>query len=242
VVKGDITNKGLADEWRLAAPLLAHAPLPVLAVPGNHDVKASAEVDARDALAAHGVEVASPVAVRDVPGLRIVALDTTVADLHAGRVHDVEDELLSALADAARDGRPALVAMHHHLQTGLLPARWPPGVPIRASRGLLRAIGAANPHTLVTSGHTHRHRRHQFGPIVTDTVGSVKDYPGVWAAYAVHEGGIRQEVRRVARPDVMRWTERSGRALLGAYRWWTPGSLASRCFTLDWSTGPRAAG
>jgi hypothetical protein len=38
-------------------------------------------------------------------------------------------------------------------------------------------------------------------------VGSPKDYPGTWAGYVVHEGGIRQVVRRVAAPEVIRWTE-----------------------------------
>jgi hypothetical protein len=65
-------------------------------------------------------------------------------------------------------------------------------------------------------------------------VGSVKDYPGVWAGYVIHEGGIVQTVRRTAEPSTVAWTDYSGRAMGGLYRYWTPGRLSDRCFTLRW--------
>jgi len=54
----------------------------------------------------------------------------------------------------------------------------------------------------------------------------------------VHEGGIRQVVRRVAAPEAMAWTERTRRVLGGLWGWWASGRLADRCFTLGWA-GPR---
>ncbi len=70
-------------------------------------------------------------------------------------------------------------------------------------------------------------------------VGSPKDYPGVWAGYAVHEGGIRQVVRRTADPQVIAWTEQCAGSLMGWWRYWSRGSLDSRCFSHAWA--PRAA-
>ena len=86
----------------------------------------------------------------------------------------------------------------------------------------------------VTSGHTHRNRRRTHGAAVITEVGSPKDYPGVWAGYVVHEGGIRQVVRRVAAPDVLAWTDRSADAAHGLWGAWSPGHLDDRCFTHTW--------
>ena len=76
------------------------------------------------------------------------------------------------------------------------------------------------------AGHTHRNRRYRVRGIDVIEVGSTKDYPGQWAGYSVYEGGIRQVVRRVSQPDVIAWTEMTGRALGGLWRRWSPGSLA----------------
>ena len=65
-------------------------------------------------------------------------------------------------------------------------------------------------------------------------VGSPKDYPGTWSGYEIYEGGIRQVVRRVERPDCVRWTEHTGRAMFGIWRRWSPGTIDDRCFTKLW--------
>ena len=65
-------------------------------------------------------------------------------------------------------------------------------------------------------------------------VGSTKDYPGTWAGYVVHEGGIRQVVRRIVRRDVIGWTERTKRAAFGTWGLWSPGTLDARCFVHPW--------
>ena len=44
-------------------------------------------------------------------------------------------------------------------------------------------------------------------PIVE--VACVKDYPGAWAEYRIHEGGYTQLVRRIATPDAFAWTEQT---------------------------------
>ena len=86
----------------------------------------------------------------------------------------------------------------------------------------------------MTAGHSHRHRRRTHRSVTITEVGSPKDYPGTWAGYVVHEGGVRQVVRRVDRPDCIRWTEYTRRAALGLWGQWSPGRLDDRCFSLTW--------
>ena len=46
----------------------------------------------------------------------------------------------------------------------------------------------------------------------------MKDYPGAWAEYRVHEGGYTQLVRRIATPAAMAWTEQTRSMFAGLYR------------------------
>jgi hypothetical protein len=71
-------------------------------------------------------------------------------------------------------------------------------------------------------------------PVPWSEVGSTKDFPGGWAGYAVHEGGVRQVVRRVSAPDVLPRLEHTRRAALGVWQHWSPGRLTDRCFTIPW--------
>ncbi|MGZ4708349.1 MAG: metallophosphoesterase family protein [Acidimicrobiales bacterium] len=255
IVKGDITVDARADDWEDFGRIVAGAGLPVMATPGNHDrvtkvavptwrrwisgvhtVRPGSPIPAADGLALAGFDSSAldTVQVRDVPGLRIVLVDTTVHGHRHGQVAPYVDEI----ADAARaaDG-PVLVALHHQLMTTPLPTYIPVGIDRDQSQAFLDRLVAANPAALVTSGHTHRHRRRRHGPVVVTEVGSPKDFPGTWAGYVVHEGGIRQVVRRIARPDVLRWTDRSASAALGLWGRWSPGTLDDRCFSHTWPTG-----
>ena len=60
----------------------------------------------------------------------------------------------------------------------------------------------------------------------------------MWAGYAIHEGGIRQVVRRIAEPDCLAWNERTASSLGGLWGRWTPGKLADRCLTHPWPPRP----
>ncbi|HEX2575830.1 MAG TPA: metallophosphoesterase [Aquihabitans sp.] len=236
--KGDLTNHGQPEEWRQYARLVAGSPLPIDAVPGNHDRAHRAHRPGllpEEAARAFGVSVASPISVRDLPGLRVVLVDTSIGSRNLGQVAAVADDVVQAAAEAGRE-RAVLVALHHQLQAHLLPEGWPRGVGHRESSDLLARLGAVHPGVLVTSGHTHRHRRWDHGGATATQVGSTKDFPGVWAGYVVHEGGIRQVVRRVGRPDCLRWTDHTRRAALGAWRWVAPGTLGARCFARTWPT------
>ena len=62
----------------------------------------------------------------------------------------------------------------------------------------------------------------------------MKDYPGAWAEYRVHEGGYTQLVRRIATPAAMAWTEQTRSMFAGLYRDYALGRLTDRSFTYSW--------
>lgn len=233
VIKGDLTQRADAEEFRIVADELAGSGLPVHAVLGNHDVGQGA-ADGRILLQARGIGCPEGPAAIDVPGLRIILANTSIPGRGVG---DVTDETRAAIVElAAQVSGPCLLAMHHYPQRWRLPNLWPPGIPGPQAQALLDALHRANPASMVASGHSHRHRRHIHQKVLTHVeIGSTKDYPGAWAGYVVHEGGIRQVVARVADPSCMVWTEYTRRAVLGIWGLWAPGLRAHRCFSLDWS-------
>jgi Icc protein len=234
VVKGDITESGHPWQWSafgqlMKAPVAKGVAVDVLA--GNHDLSPRRSIEPVVALAGLGLRPVTGVETIDVPGLRLVLVDSVRAGHHHGSVAARLDDTVEAVRGASGG---VLIAVHHQLQPHLATEGWPPGVPRRESMHFLDAVGAAHQDTLVTSGHTHRHRRWQRGPVTITQVGSTKDFPGVWGGYVVHEGGIRQIVRRVTRPDCIAWTERTRAAAFGMWSVIAPGRQSSRCFNLTW--------
>ena len=231
VVKGDVTNAGRRIEWRQAAELLAEVEVPVVVLPGNHELAPYRTIEPWQAAEEFGIHVVRGVEWIDLAGIRVVMGTTLVIGRSRGRIDHHGEELI----DAAADCDAALVVLHHHLEHRPDPFFWPPGIPRSQARPFLVALGAAQPAALVTSGHTHRHRRHQVGPLNVTQVGSTKDYPGVWAGYEVHDSGLSQFVRRVGDPECLRWTEKTRQAMGGYWGRTAPGSLDDRCFTVRWA-------
>lgn len=236
VAKGDLTNQGRLDQWRTYASWVADTPIPVDAVPGNHDrdhPSGQVALAPEAAATVFGLSMAAPLLVRDLAGVRLVLVDSTIPGANNGQVAPV----LADLLDTARDADPqaaVIVALHHQLHPRSGQEGWPGGIAHRDALDLLERLARVHPRTLVTSGHTHRHRRWAHRGVTTTQVGSTKDYPGVWAGYVVAEGGMTQIVRRVARPDCLEWTDHTRRAALGAWRFIGPGPRSSRCFNLVW--------
>jgi 3',5'-cyclic AMP phosphodiesterase CpdA len=231
VLKGDLTQHGRPEELELLVELLDGVDVPVGLLLGNHDRRAARQgVDLRKALADIGRPFEDLTSI-DVPGARLLLVDTTVPGREVGRLRHVHAE---AVAGAAAAPGPVVVMLHHHLQPWPVPTAYPLGVPSGDAARFLRDLQAANPALFVTSGHSHRHHARTKHGVPITQVGSVKDYPGVWAGYAIHEGGIRQVVRRIAEPDCLDWNERTAAALRGLWGRWTEGRLAHRCLTHAW--------
>ncbi|MCU1351831.1 MAG: hypothetical protein JWM05_1040 [Acidimicrobiales bacterium] len=237
VVKGDVTERGRPHEWRTFHRLVDDVGIPAHVIPGNHDVRAAAGLDAADAGRTFGLDLTLGVAAYDLPGLCLVVVNSTVPGHEIGRLDPHTPAVLDALAAADPDGG-VLIAVHHQLQPHVVAEGWPWGVPRAETLRFVEAVGARHRHVLITSGHTHRHRRWGHAGVTLTQVGSTKDHPGVWAGYVVHEGGIRQVVRRIGTPDILGWTERTRDAALGLWGYVAPGRLDARCFSLDWHRRP----
>jgi hypothetical protein len=231
LIKGDVTLRGAVAQWDEFGALIAAAGLPCEVLPGNHDVSPKREIEPDDALVRLGLTPLGGVRHIDLPGLRVILLDTTTSERHIGQLAQVEDEAI-ALAESASTG--VLVAAHHHPMPLRVMHFWPPGIPSHRAGPFLRRLSRAQPDVLYTAGHTHRHRRVRRHGVEITEVGSPKDYPGTWGGYVVHEGGIRQVVRRVADPGCLPWLEYTRWAAWGAWGWWSPGRLEARSFTYPW--------
>ncbi len=233
--KGDLTDRSLPREFAVVDDLLTGSGLQCVAQLGNHDVRRKMD-PAGDM---PGTDTAGPgrPVIRDLPGVRIVLGHSPIFRDHPG---DLDAAAVDQLSQAVREAPgPAIVSLHHPPQRWAVPRSYPPGLYRPASRALTAALRAANPATVLLAGHTHRTRRYTVDGLLVAEVGSTKDYPGVWAGYAVHEGGLRQVVRRIARPDVMAWTESTAAALGGQWGHWSPGRLTDRCWSMPWPTARR---
>ena len=231
LVKGDVVEEGHPDEWDLADDLFRAAEVPVSIVPGNDEVRKRRAMDHPVTLVDDDIEIVTGVHHHDLPGIRVVLVNSTIDGHGHGAVDHLRDEVVDHVAGT---DLPVLVAMHHYAQRFELPWFWPPGIPGREARRFLDAVARTNPRAVVTSGHTHRNRVRRHGTLLVSEVGSTKDFPGVWGGYVVHEGGIAQTVRRTLAPEAMRWTEYTRRTVGGIWGLWAFGSLDDRCVVHPW--------
>lgn len=224
VVKGDLTSEGTEEEY--AAFRRAYEGAfgdRLLHVRGNHD--------------AYEHQTFAPAGPqrRDVEGLTIALLDTTLPGKPSGGVDAPQVEWLEDLA--AEADRPVLVMGHHHV--------WIPrsaerpmsyfGINPDDSERLVAAV-ARHPRILgYVCGHTHRNRVRLVeatGDRPWAEVACVKDYPGTWAEYRVFEGGVLQVHRRISTPDALTWTEQTRGMFGGLYGDYAFGRLEDRCFAM----------
>lgn len=228
-IKGDLVHKCTSAEWNDAERLLAERPWPIHYTLGNHERLDDART--HDGVARIGAEPIKPVRAVDLDGLRVIMAESSLPSHEWGDIAPIADEIVET---AAESQTPVLLLTHHQLQPRKHAWMLPIGISGSQATPLLDRLAEVQPNTLTASGHTHRHRRREHGPVTVVEVGSPKDYPGTWSGYDIYEGGIRQVVRRVERPDCIAWTEHTGRAMFGIWRRWSPGSLDDRCFTKTW--------
>ncbi|MEZ5181379.1 MAG: metallophosphoesterase [Acidimicrobiales bacterium] len=224
VVKGDLTSNGTdaeVDAFRAAyEPAFGDR---LVVVRGNHE-------------SYHRNRFASePFQEVELPGATLAVLDTSIDGGVHGTVSDEQLEQLDELG--ARADRPVLVLGHHHLGDPDSPEKADRtfGIDLEASARLLEVVARRPAIRGAFAGHTHRNRVRRFGPtgdVPWVEVACVKDYPGMWAEYRVHEGAILQIVHRIDDPAALVWTEATRHMYHGLYRDYALGSLADRCFAI----------
>lgn len=230
VAKGDLTDDGLDEEY--AAFLRSYEGAfgdRLLHVRGNHDAYRGQR------LAPEGA------AVVELPGAIVVLLDTTVPAMPNGALDDEQLARLDEVASAA--DRPVLVFGHHHAwdpASNQRPATYYGIVPDWSEK--LVGVAARRPRIAgYFAGHTHRNRARRFaatGPMPWVEVACVKDFPGAWAEYRIHEGGVLQVFHRIRRPDALAWTERTRGMFGGLYPTYAFGGIGDRCFAFADRSAP----
>ena len=123
VLTGDVADSGQPEQYAEAARLLAASPVPVLAIPGNHDDRSAFAAGlltgstGHDEAAGGGTGAPGPGhRVARVAGATFVLLDSTVPGSDGGRLGaDSLAWLADALdgADAANSGARVFVVLHH---------------------------------------------------------------------------------------------------------------------------------
>ncbi|HEX2093016.1 MAG TPA: metallophosphoesterase [Longimicrobiaceae bacterium] len=157
VASGDFTQRATEEQFREARRFLDRFPrVPLIVVPGNHDVPLY-RIRERifhpyDLYRKH----ISPKldAVIDIPGARIVALNST-APLRAivnGRIHRWQLELAREAFESTPDGVHRIVVAHHHFAP---PPDWEGGDVMPKAKRALDAFTAMRV-DLILGGHLHR--------------------------------------------------------------------------------------
>ena len=145
VLAGDLTDKGLAHQYREAKHWIEKIQVPLLITPGNHD--------SRNVGYVHFEELFGPrYKTHRLPGVYLIAADSSEPDLDEGRIgRTIYPWLEEALAHAEA-GETKVFVTHHHL----LPV---PGAGrernILQDAGDLLKILVDHEVSLVLTGHKH---------------------------------------------------------------------------------------
>ena len=223
LVKGDLSNDGLPEEWAAFEACYRTAFADRLwVVRGNHDAY-------RGQIGYEGDQWI------ELAGLAVALIDTTLPGHSNGNLgRDQLDWLDDHLAGA---DRPVIVMGHHQ--------QWISGADNShrseqyfglkpdASEALSDIIARRRRAIAYTAGHTHRHRlRRMPCGVPSIEIGCVKDFPGTWAEYRVYEGGVMQVVHRISDHAALDWSERCRHLYSDFgmdYQMYALGRLEDRC-------------
>lgn len=231
LVKGDLTSNGTQEEYDAFRSMWGGAFGDRLhVIRGNHE-------------SYHATEPTSfglpRVLEVELEGVRLALVDTSVQ----GRANGALDADQLAWLDelCARSDRPVLVFGHHHVwhvDEGSRERTYF-GIEPDSSERLVELAARRRAFSAYFAGHTHRNRVRRFratGELPWVEVACVKDYPGTWAEYRVHEHGVLQVHRRISTHEALVWTEKTRHMYDGGYADYAFGRLEDRCFVVRWRT------
>jgi hypothetical protein len=233
IVKGDIADSGLPEQFGLAAETFARLDAPHDVVLGNHDYLARNQGEEVDGYGLLGQAPAPKVV--ELAGWRLLLVETADPGQHAGVFGgDRRAWLADALADCEAGGYPALLVMHHQPVPPEFRNSYPNviGLAPDDSTALFELIGSARALRGVLIGHTHRNKvrlHSQAGPVPFIETHNSKDFPGGFGHYRLYEDGhFRQEMCRTGSVRALEHSDRCRQLFGGGYRRFTLGSLAER--------------
>ena len=225
VAKGDLTSWGAADELATFLEIFEKPFGDRLHwTHGNHDTSSRSEIDP-----------CPPTELIELPGARVALLNTARPAEVGGRLS--EEQLAWLDEVGAGSDTPVIVFGHHPLFDH---ASFTAGIDEEDSARLVEVFARRPTLAGYFGGHTHRNlvrRMPATGDIPWAEVGATKDYPGVWAEYRIHEGGVMQVVHRISSPEALTWTDRTREMFGGLYPSYSFGTLADRCFLFARRTG-----
>jgi 3',5'-cyclic AMP phosphodiesterase CpdA len=170
VVTGDMTHRGRPEQMRESAEIVRGLGLPVLAVPGNHDIPYTFPARFTRTFEQWREAYGDPQPLYSSDALVVVGLNSVRPWLHQGG--ELEEEQLELAATRLREapaGAYRVVALHHHLAA----PPWPKESkkPLRDRDRVLRGLAAAGA-DLVLAGHVHQSsaaERREFELLEGDT-------------------------------------------------------------------------
>jgi 3',5'-cyclic AMP phosphodiesterase CpdA len=235
IIKGDIADRGRAEQFEVAARTFARFRMPHHAFLGNHDHYGRLTGEEADGYAI----LRQPPAPRamDLGGWRLLLLDTVEPGEHHG-IFPAERLrwLTEALAEARARDLPTLILTHHQPVPPEHCDRFPNTIGMLPEHSIpfVEALGQSPQVKGVLIGHTHRNKLHRFAeapgvPFVE--VSCVKDYPGSFAVYRLFaDGTFHQEVRRISSARALAHSTRCRDFFAGGYRRFALGALGHRSF------------
>jgi 3',5'-cyclic AMP phosphodiesterase CpdA len=242
IANGDLTDRGRPDEISRALAQLRRFSPPVLITRGNHDrrLQGACATDGdclrQQAFPGQAVGDATLRSVARVgTRLGVVGLDSADPDNGDARL-DLGDQaawLDARLGELGAEGRDAIVAFHHPLMSG--------GVPAEGGADAVLAVIAKHPHVrLVVHGHTHANEVRTHEPVSAAVPflqnGAIKEYPSGYCLLHVHEGGIMRTFHRPVNDWTRTWTATSARQVYGLHPSVTRGTLDSRAFVVRYAS------
>jgi 3',5'-cyclic AMP phosphodiesterase CpdA len=169
VASGDLTHRGRRDQHERAARFLRSFGMPVVAVPGNHDMPYTFPARFTRTFAEFERQWTTPEPTYSSPGLHVVGLNSARPYRHqGGALRDAQLRDAVRRLNDAPDAAYRVVALHHHML----------GAPWRASRKrpvshrnhVLRELVEAGA-DLIVAGHIHQaavSERHEFEVVSGD--------------------------------------------------------------------------
>ncbi len=238
IIKGDIADRGLPEQFETAARTFAAFEKPHHPFLGNHDFLEAREGRKVDG---YGILRALPAPrTLDIGGWRLVLLDTTIPGQHDGAFGEERREWLAdALAESRRLDMPTLLFTHHQPVPPEHRDSYPNSIGMDSNDSLALFDLLANaPHVKgVLIGHTHRNRIRRYpqtGALGFAEINNPKDYPGGFAHYRLFEdGSFQQEVRRTPSERALAHSTRCRSLFRGGYQHFVLGTLEERSYVAE---------